>query len=74
MPFYNNLPPSEQGWCVWEVAVNMKISFMKKNKTVFVKNKFALTFEIGPSVTDGCGAYFYSAANEQREIKMFLQF
>lgn len=34
----------------------------------------SFTFEFDQSVSDGCGAYFYSAANERREIKMFLQF
>lgn len=49
-------------------------SFTKKQKPLFGKNEFALTFEFGPSVADGCGAYIYSVANERREIKMFLQF
>ena len=42
----------------------------EKTETV----EFALTFEFGPSVTDECGACFYSTANKRREIKMFLQF
>lgn len=56
----------------WQLSTGKQLH--EKTETVFGKNELALTFEFGLSVTDGCGAYFYSAANERREIKMFLQF